>query len=1520
MQEVASPSSPPKRRRFAWLRRVLRWLWLTVALLLGLFGLLALVLQFAILPHIDSFRPQLEQAASRALGKPVHIGRIVLLEQGWEPTIAMEQLVVEDGTGRHGLRVQSVQAVVSLQAALLRSGFERLSVFTPELEARRNPDGTVEVAGVKLAQGKGGDSGPALNWLLSQPELAIHNGSIRWTDDQRQQAPLLLSKVEASLTNSGTSHALQLNATPPQGWGQPILFVSEWSHPMFGDRTLWRNWNGVAYADMPELDVSQLRRYMEIGHNVDLRKGHGRLRVWADFKEMRSSTATIDAQLDEVDMTLGQGLPPLALKNIKSMFSVQFASDAQPSEEKNPPQTPANSTYTFNTQELSFTTLSNRQWSGGNVRVEMNNGTQRADSSGRVEGDNWDLGIIFELAGSLPLGEAMLEALETYQPGGHLDDIAVTWQGNINQPTAYTAKGSAKQIGWLSRQGPYNRKKGRFEPGVPGVEGAAVAFDLTERGGTMDIAMRKGNVVLPGVFEEPRIPFDRFDAKVLWEIDGDHIRAHLPEVRFANADARGSLKAEWRTRELTGDEPAANRFPGLLDLSATMESARAERVYRYLPLSLGERAREYVQLAVRDGDIRNAKITIKGDLDHIPNQRDKDGKPVPSVFRFEVPLVNANYQFLPPKLQKPGDLPWPALTHLNGKLIIDHNRLEIVDAKARFSTAPDLVVHELGATVPDLAHNLTVGVAARASGPLSQALHLANTSPLTVIANHALEKATATGNTDLTIALGLPINNMDHAKVEGQVVLKGNDLRITPETPLLAGSTGAVAFTEKGFELRQVRTRMLGGSAVLAGGLKSATRPGEKRQIVFNAEGDFSAEGLRQERMVSFVAPLAGYMQGRSRYKARLQFDRGAPELTIDTDLNGMALNLPAPLSKPAAGSLPLHIENTVVSNYTDRNGKLMPAEDRLLVRAGQQVSVHYVRDVRGAEPRVLRGSIAIGERAHENLPPLPDSDVHALVLLDAVDVDAWQQVLQRISSAPSMAGSSQGSGSGDDLSYLPSVLAIQTTSLKIAGRNLENLVIGGSREGRLWRFTLDSRQINGYVEYLQPRGNSMGSVKARLARLIIEPAQVEDVKEIVRKTEDPERLPALDIEATNVDVLGYKLDKLVLLASNSATPMTADAPLVDDPEDASTGWRIHQLTATVPNTVLHGSGVWGQPRNARLPDGTPARRFVALNVRLETTNLGNMMDHFGATDLVAGGAGVLAGTIRWRGSPISIDMATLDGTVRMDVRNGRVTKIDPGAARLINLFSLQALSRLGANPGRGFGFDRVGGTLRINNGIVQTDDTEVIGTTMADVKVNGQASLLDQTLDLDVLVQPKIDLGSTALIAAAVNPAIGLGTYFAQLLLSESINAAATQVLHISGPWNKPQVDTLKGEVASETARRILLSHATPGPVDPLWDWWPVTGSSLMWDWWPVTGQGSNYFGSYSVPPTVPLRALPADAPEAAAAASEPAAAGAEPMAPAATPSVPLAPEAPGTPAPETGILPATRPSAPVSEPELVH
>ena len=1426
-QATPSPSTPSSR---PWLSRLRRGLGVLLVLVLSLIGLLALLLHLVILPRIDSFRPALENLASRTLGAPVEIGRLSVTERGWNPTIAMDGLVLRDASGSEGLHIARLSATVSLPATL-RLGFERLQVEQPRLLMQRRADGVVEVAGLELAQGKSGDSGPALDWLLSQPHIAITQGSLRWSDAQRDAPPLLMTDIGATLKNSGLRHELQLQATPPSGWGQPIQFVSEWSHPLFGDRTVWRDWTGVAYADLAELDLSELRRYMSLGRGIDLRRGKGRMRVWADFKQMRSSTATVEANLNEVDVRLAKDLPPLVLKDMRSMFSVQFAAADN------------NEAYTLATQQLDFTTLSGQRWNNGNVRVELRNGTDSASSRGHVEGDNWDLGIIGELAGSLPLGDAALDALYTFQPRGHMETLSLDWQGRLDQPDSFAAVGKATDIGWQAQQGPYNAQRRRYEPGTPGVDGADVEFALTERGGRMGIGMRRGHVTLPGVFEEPRIPFDSLDAEVLWQIKDGVIRATLPDVRFANADARGRLQANWRTRPLQPGEPDSARFPGIIQLDARMERANAARVHRYLPLSLGEQARAYVRDAVQAGEIRHARVQVEGDLEHLPSGKDDAGRQLPSKFRFDVPLYQARYQFVPRSLQHADELPWPALTDLQGKLIIDRNMLQIVDARASFSSAPDLRVRELAATIPDLAsRNLTVGVAASATGPLSQALHLANTSPLGEIAGNALQQASATGETDLALALGIPVHQIRNIKVDGQVTLKGNDVRITPTTPLLSGSTGVVAFTDKGFALRDVQTRLLGGQARLAGGMDPKRQPGQPRHIIFHAEGDISGAGLREAKELGFIAALGASMEGRSAYRARLQFDRGAPELTIDSDLVGMAVNLPAPLGKSAGESLPLHYENTIVSNYQDRQrGQLMPAEDRLLVRIGNRLSVHYVRDVRGDTPRVLRGSIAAGALAHENLPPLPESDVHALVLLDDVSVDDWIAVLNRISaSEPDSTGSSDDGEAS--LNYLPSVMAIQTSSLTVANRRFDNLVLGGTRHGRLWQVTLDARQINGYVEYLQPlNGQGAGSVKARLARAIIEPAIVQEVRDLVARTEDPETLPALDIEAEQVDVLGYKFDQVTILAGNASMPMVAGAPLVDQPEEDGNGWRIHQLTARMPHGQLLGSGLWGQPRQGTRPGSTPARRFVSLNVRLETDDLGGMLQHFGHPGLVAGGAGALAGTVRWRGSPISVDMNTLGGNVRLDLRRGSITPVDVDALRIVNLLSLQGLSRLGEQHGKGFGFDRIGGTLRLQNGIAHTDDTEVIGTTLADVKVNGQISLLAQTLALDVLVQPKIDLGGAALVAAAVNPVIGVGSFIAQWLLSQSINNAATQVLYVGGPWNAPEVTRLHGSAAHQTALQILASHATPRPVDRLWDWWPITGrDTLLRDWWPITqGRG---------------------------------------------------------------------------------
>ena len=52
---------------------------------------------------------------------------------------------------------------------------------------------------------------------------------------------------------------------------------------------------------------------------------------------------------------------------------------------------------------------------------------------------------------------------------------------------------------------------------------------------------------------------------------------------------------------------------------------------------------------------------------------------------------------------------------------------------------------------------------------------------------------------------------------------------------------------------------------------------------------------------------------------------------------------------------------------------------------------------------------------------------------------------------------------------------------------------------------------------------------------------------------------------------------------------------------------------------------------------------------------------------------------------------------------------------------------------------------------------------------------------------------GFFSLIATAINPAIGLGTFLAQFLLREPLQSATTQQFHISGGWADPKVEKIE-------------------------------------------------------------------------------------------------------------------------------
>ena len=1452
-------ASPVVRRRLARLAA-----WVAGVLAVVIVAAMAVV-HIWILPRINDFRPWLEQSASSTLGLTVHIREIAVLRQGLQPAIELRGLRFLDEDGNEGLHVRAVEAEASI-LSLLRGRFARLAVVQPTVHAWRLADGRIYVAGMAVSQGQANDqpvtedagTDAALNWLLAQPMLEIRDGSVQWSDAQRQVPPLAISQVRASLTNRGRRHVLQLSLTPPSGWGEPIAASAEWTHGLWREPADWGRWTGNVQADVAEVDVSQLRQYVDLGKNVSLREGLGKLHVQAQYDEGLRNGMTFRLGLQAVDITLGKDLPPLALKGLEGTFKLRFN------------QGGLRDSYTFSTEGLAFETYDDLRWPGGNLQVTYHDAESPTARGGEIKGNDWDIGVISQLAGRLPLGEAMLKALRRYQPQGQVHDLHLSWQGDLDAPVAYTARGRASRIGWLAQAAAGQPAADTATPpaapaaakaqtpttaepsgiGTPGVQGANVTFDFNQAGGSMELNLDRGSAEFPGVFEQPRLAFDALHTQVRWSIQGQQIRVTLPEVRFANADAQGTARVAWRTYD---GAVAEKRFPGMLDLEGHFQRARAEQVVRYLPRALERDALEYVEHAVRSGDIRNARVRIEGDLDHVPFDQGADGKAQAGTFRFEVPLTNAEYHFVPRYLQHANEKPWPALTQLNGLLVFDKSSLSVLNATARFSMAPDIVVRDLSAHIPDLGANIAVGISANMRGPLDQALALTNQSPLAVITGDSLQHATANGTADIQLALGLPIMHMEKAIVKGAVALQNNDVRITPDSPLLAQSQGKVLFNEKGFSLQDVSTTLLGGKAKLQGGSVTAGQAGSSRnghQVKIDAQGVFTAEGLRQEPSVGTIAQLGRFLQGGSAYRATLMVSQGASELTMDSDLVGMESKLPAPLHKGAAGKLPFHFANRITRAERAANGAETAVEDELQVRFGQVVLAQYARDLRhGDSPKVLRGRVAVGAQAVHQPPPMPDEGVHALVLMDRVDADRWTDVLesgwgdqvQMVVAAAQAAGTAAStsaeaatgvSASHATGSYLPDQFAMQTPALAFADRVFESLVVGGAREGRLWKLSLIAKQLNGYVEYLQSATGGPGGVKARLQHLTLAPANVREVGDYVRQTANPKTLPSLDIDASNVDLVGYKFDRIALRASNNAQARPAGADLVDDAFDrnANNAWRIHELTALMPHAKLEGSGVWGvHPSGAggRLDPEDLAKRFVSLQVRAQTQNLGGALEHLGQKGLLKAGEGSMAGTLRWEGSPVAFDLETLSGELRLDLRKGHITRINPGALKLISLLSLQGLTRLGDMAQEGFAFDRIDGSLHVKRGIASTDNLAIAGA-LADAKMNGKVALASQTLDLYMVVQPKLDLSTAALAVGVINPLAGVGSYVAQWVLSKPISAMATQTLRVQGPLGDPAVTRLQGSEAAQVEQQVLKHHAPPTAFNPLWDWTPITGRRL--------------------------------------------------------------------------------------------
>jgi uncharacterized protein YhdP len=234
----------------------------------------------------------------------------------------------------------------------------------------------------------------------------------------------------------------------------------------------------------------------------------------------------------------------------------------------------------------------------------------------------------------------------------------------------------------------------------------------------------------------------------------------------------------------------------------------------------------------------------------------------------------------------------------------------------------------------------------------------------------------------------------------------------------------------------------------------------------------------------------------------------------------------------------------------------------------------------------------------------------------------------------------------------------------------------------------------------------------------------------------------------------------------------------------------LNRLAIRTPEAVFTASGHWA----AISPS---ARRRMTLDFQLDLEDSGAFLERLGYGEALRGGKGKLQGQLAWSGSPLALDARSLDGAMSLSLDAGQFLRADAGAARLLGVLSLQALPRRLMLDFRdvfdeGFAFDQVSGDVRLAAGVASTGNLRMRGVQAA-VLMEGRADIGRETQDLRVFVIPEINAGTASLAYAAINPALGLGTFVAQWLLRRPLIAASTREFRVTGTWDDPKIEPVE-------------------------------------------------------------------------------------------------------------------------------
>jgi uncharacterized protein (TIGR02099 family) len=1201
------------------------------------------------------------------------------------------------------------------------------------------------------------DGGAAFSdWLLKQEQVSIRGAGIVWTDEQRGAPPLQLSGVGFVLRNSGVTHRFAVQASVPRELASMLDVRGELTGR---DLRSLDQWSGKLYAELEYIDLQAWQHWLD--YPLELRSGEGGLRLWLSFARKQITELTADVALAKVTTRIASELPLLELDYLRGRLGA-----------KRGPGSGSGGIGSFGgsgsaTQTEVFGKQLTLRSRGGvalppadfALKLQPGKDVNGKDDGGEFSADALSLQPLAKLADYLPLPDVLRRRLAEADPRGSVHDLKLAWKGPAEQLQEYSLRGGFSALGM--------RARGQ----IPGFSGLSGTVNANQRNGSLSLTAARtaaaatradktgasgvSTIELPGVIPEGGLRFDTLSGHVNWSLAADRSEFKFSDVAFANADAAGLL---------SGSFVAKPDSDGIIDLSANLSRADVRAVWRYIPY-IPASLSDYLKAGLLAGQSRDMQLRLRGDLADFPFDDPRRGR-----FLVTARINEGEFNY--------GE-GWPRISGIAGELAIEGRKLSI---RAQRGTMLGARLTNVRATIPDLLSDAPqLAVDGQADGPAAEFLRFVDLSPVTRYIDGVSQDIRATGNARLLLKLDLPLDKPEAAKVIGSVQFQNGQVTINPDLPPFTQVNGRLEFSETGMNIRGITAQFLGGPVTLS----AQTLP--TGGVGITAQGTAVMPAVR--RVVNMAA--LDHFSGSAPWRSTINARPGVMDVTVESSLQGIAIDLPAPFGKAAAESLPLRLD---MSNGTDAEtikrfrGLRAPAKGDVLMLSlgnapGRSAIALLARRLEGKSYVIDRGTVALNEPVA--MPTTAGVTVNGS--LAYLDMDRWQQVLGSKpppgDAAPAAGGTAPArtdAANAANVAGLPGLgpgglsgIHLRIAALDAAGKRINNLILHAQPRAAQWNASVEARELKGEVRW---RSEGRGVVQARLSHLIA-PEDRPGTPGVAAVTESVTReLPALDIIAESFTLKDKQLGRLELVAVNEVRD-----------------WRIEKLILTNPQSTLNVEGVW---------QSWAARPSISVNVKLEVKDLGAYLERMGYPKLMQSGTSKLEGKIGWAGSPQSPDYSTLTGNLKLTAEKGQFLKADPGVAKLLGVLSLQSLVTLDLRDlfREGFAYDSISSTAEITKGVATTSDFLMKGAS-AQVRMSGSIDLARETQNLHLRVVPSLGDGASTITSVILaNPIFGIGLTLLQRLLKDPLGQIFAVEYDVTGSWDDPKVTRTRVDTPAAT------------------------------------------------------------------------------------------------------------------------